>query len=64
VLRGGVCFGEHGWRCARPEKADEILSEVRLRGFATCDLGFIGGTAGLVAIVVALSDGAWVHGSI
>lgn len=59
-------------RLARdPKRLDKILSETRQRGYATRDPGFVGGTYdgpqrddALAAIVVALSDGTRVHGSI
>ena len=59
-------------RLARdPKRLDKILSETRHRGYATRDPGFVGGTYDgpprddeLAAIVVALSDGTRVHGSI
>ncbi len=66
-------------RLARdPKRLDRILSETRRRGYATRDPSFTGGgygdftgggdgpprDDGLAAIVVALSDGRRVHGSI
>jgi len=66
-------------RLARdPKRLDKVLSETRRRGYATRDPSFTGGgygdfvggydspphDDGLAAIVVALSDGARVHGSI
>jgi IclR family transcriptional regulator, mhp operon transcriptional activator len=61
-----------------PKRLDRILSETRRRGYATRDPSFTGGgygsfpggyagpprDDGLAAIVVALSDGTCVHGSI
>lgn len=61
-----------------PKRLDKILTETRRRGYATRDPSFTGGgygyfaggydgpprDDGLAAIVVALSDGARVHGSI
>ena len=59
------------WLARDPKKLDAILAETRRRGYATRDTSHVGGTYdspmrddGLAAIVVALSDGARVHGSI
>jgi IclR family mhp operon transcriptional activator len=59
------------WLARDPKRLDRILSETRRRGYATRDPSHLGGTYdgpprddGLAAIVVALSDGARVHGSI
>jgi IclR family transcriptional regulator, mhp operon transcriptional activator len=59
------------WLARDPKKLERILSETRRRGYATRDPTYVGGTYdgpprddGLAAIVVALSDGKRVHGSI
>jgi IclR family mhp operon transcriptional activator len=59
------------WPARDPKKLDAMLSETRRRGYATRDPSHVGGTYespmrddGLAAIVVPLSDGARVHGSI
>jgi IclR family transcriptional regulator, mhp operon transcriptional activator len=59
------------WLARDPKRLDRILSETRHRGYATRDPSHLGGTYdgpprddGLAAIVVALSGGARVYGSI
>lgn len=59
------------WLARDPRKLERILSEVRQRGYATRDPGYVAGRYGesslddgAAAIAVALFDGRRVHGSI
>jgi IclR family mhp operon transcriptional activator len=59
------------WLAREPKRLDRILQEVRRRGFATREPGYVSSRYdalprddGLAAIAVALSDGKRVHGSI
>jgi IclR family mhp operon transcriptional activator len=59
------------WLAREPKRLDKILSDVRRRGYATRDPGFVGATYdnpsyddSMAAIAVALSDGTRAYGSI